>query len=193
MPRTQNTNDNNQRAIAMRTLDLGEIRKMSVLDAGSGERIGEIVDIVVEPTEGRLLGILLRTSEGEEAVLPLASVRIGENAIMAATGAALELRATSAVLKQGVLGAGVLAGANVVTEDGRLLGTVKDVHVLPELGLVAYKVAGGMMQKIFGGGYFIAGDVPVALSADGARMIVPSDTEEKLAAGSVDELLKPKS
>jgi uncharacterized protein YrrD len=176
----------------MRTLDLGEIRKMSVLDAGSGDRVGEIVDIVVEPTEGRLLGLLIRNGQGEEAVLDIASIRIGENAVMAATGAPLEVRASSAVLRGGVLGAGLLVGANVVTEEGTLLGKLSDVHVLPELGLVAYKIAGTVLQKIFGGGYFIAGDVPVALSSDGARMIVPGDTETRLAAGSIEELLKPK-
>jgi sporulation protein YlmC with PRC-barrel domain len=177
----------------MRTIDLGEIRKMSVLDAGSGERIGELVDIVVEPTEGRLLGVVIRTGDGEEAVLSLESVRIGENAVMVSSGAPLETRASSGALRAGVLGGGLLSGANVVTEDGRLLGKIKDIEILPELGLVAYKVAGTVMQKIFGGGYYIAGDVPVALSSDGARMIVPTDTEERHAAGSVEELLKPKS
>lgn len=175
----------------MRTLDLGEIRKMSVLDAGSGERIGEIVDVVVHPTEGRLLGIVLKGLGGEEAVLSVDSVRIGENAVMAASGAQLEVRASSAVLRGGVTAAGTLVGANVVTEDGKLLGKVNDVHVLPEHSLVAYKIAGTVMQKIFGGGYFISGDTPMAFSSDGARMIVPVDTEERLAAGTVEELLKP--
>jgi sporulation protein YlmC with PRC-barrel domain len=177
----------------MRTLDLGHLRKMSVLDAGSGEKVGEVLDAVVHPTEGRLVGIVVRLNSGEDAVLPVGSLRIGDNAVMATAGAPLEVRASSTVLRDGVLAAGRLVGANVVTEDGRLLGKVNDVEFIPDLGLAAYKVTDSMLKKIFGGGFYIAGDLPVAISSDGVRMIVPTDTEDRHAAGSVEELLRPKN
>src|SRR5688500_10041197 len=119
----------------MRSLDLNDMRRMAVLNSGTGDRMGEISDIVVQPTEGRLLGIILKTSDGEESILPLASMRIGENAVMAETDAPLEVRSSSVTLEQGVAAAGRLVGANVVTDDGRLLGKINDVIVLPELGL----------------------------------------------------------
>ena len=176
----------------MRTLDLAELRRISVIDAGTGERIGDITDAIVHPLEGRFLGILVRGADGEESVLPVDALRIGENAVMATTNPPLQVRASSTVLHDGRLAAGHLVGTNVVTDDGRLIGKVNDVHVLPELNLVAYKVTGSVLQKMFGGGFFIAGDLPTAVSADGVRMIVPSDTEENHAAGSVEELLRPK-
>jgi sporulation protein YlmC with PRC-barrel domain len=174
----------------MRILDLGELRKMSVLDAGSGDKVGDVIDAIVHPTEGRLVGALVRLANGEEAVLPVDSLRIGDNAVMAIAGAPFELRTSSSVLRDGVLAGGTLVGANVVTEDGRLLGKVSDVEIMPELGLAAYKVSSTVLQKIFGGGFYIAGDLPRALSSDGVRMIVPSDTEEKHAADAVEALLR---
>ncbi|MBC8144674.1 MAG: PRC-barrel domain-containing protein [bacterium] len=174
----------------MRLLDLGEIRQLSVLDSGTGDRLGSINDIVVHPTDGRLLGLIIRALDGEDSVIPLSAFRIGDNAVMAQPDPPLELLGSSELLKDGAFAAGALVGVNIVTEDGRLLGKIKDVIVLPELSIVAYKIAGSVLQKIFGGGFYIAGDLPIALSSDGVRMIVPSDTEEKHAAESVDALLK---
>lgn len=173
----------------MRSLDLGEMRKMAVLDAGSGDRLGDIADIVVHPTDGRLLGVILESDGEHQSILSVESLRIGENAVMAAAGATMEARSSSAVLAGGVA-AKDLTGANVVTEDGRLLGTISDVVVLPEHALIAYRVAGSILQKMFGGGFYIAGDLPSAMSSDGARIIVPSDTADKHAVGSVVDLLR---
>jgi sporulation protein YlmC with PRC-barrel domain len=177
----------------MRTLDLGDLRKMTILDSGSGERMGEIRDAIVHPTQGRLIGVIVKLASGEEAVLPVESLRIGDNAVMATAGAQLEVLSSSPSMRDGVPASTRLVGTNVVTEDGRLLGKVSNIEFLPDLGLAAYKVTGTVLQKIFGGGFYIAGDTPKAFSADGVRMIVPSDTEDRLAAGSVEELLRSKS
>lgn len=174
----------------MRTLDLDEMRKMSVLDSGNGNKIGVVADVVVHPTDGRLLGLIIRTDDGEESVMSLAAFRIGDNAVMAEPNALLEVRSSSELLNEGAAAEGELVGANIVTDDGKLLGKVSDVIILPELSLVAYKVAGSALQKFFGRGFYVAGDLPSAISSDGVRMIVPSDTEEKHAAESIEELFK---
>jgi hypothetical protein len=80
-----------------------------------------------------------------------------------------------------------MVGTNVVTEDGKLLGRVGEVHLSLETPRVTYRVAESTLQRFLGGGFYIAGDLPSAYSRDGVRMIVPPDTEERYAAESVDE------
>jgi hypothetical protein len=45
------------------------------------------------------------------------------------------------------------------------------------------------LQRWFGGGFFIAGDVPSGYAAYRPRFIVPEDVEERCAADSVTEAL----
>jgi hypothetical protein len=46
------------------------------------------------------------------------------------------------------------------------------------------------LQRFFGGGFYIAGNVPHAYSSDGVRMIVPDDTENSRAVESLAEAIQ---
>src|SRR5512133_1350736 len=166
----------------LRILDVDEIRHMSVIDAGSGDKVGGVADVIVEPTGGRFIGIIVDSTDGDDSVLGLDAFRIGANAIMAAPGASRESRASSELMRRGVPAASKLVGVNVITEDGHLLGKISEVHVIVEQNLTIYRVSGSLLQRVFGGGFYIQGNHPVALSSDGVRLVVPADTETKHAA-----------
>jgi hypothetical protein len=82
-----------------------------------------------------------------------------------------------------------IVGTHVVTEDGTLLGRVGEVLVSVAEPRTALRVVESTIQQFFGGGFYMAGDVPTSYSPDGTRMIVPSDTRERRGAESAAEAL----
>ena len=155
----------------------------------SGEKLGEVTDAIIHPVKGEVLGIVLQTLEGERRVIATQDFSIGVDAIMAAKGSVAHTTDTTGELAGGVAAIGEIVGTNVVTEDGKLLGRVREVHILAERPRAVYRVAETTLQRFFGGGFYLAGNVPRSYSPDGVRMIVPADTEGRYAAASLAEAI----
>jgi sporulation protein YlmC with PRC-barrel domain len=164
------------------------LRGMSVINSATGEKLGEAEDVFVHPTQGRVLGISLRAADGQARALSARDFFIGPNAVMTTGEARLELADQGGALVDGVSGR-ELAGTNVVSADGRLIGRVSDVYISLDEPRAAYHVTHSTLQRFFGGGFYLAGDVPRAYAPDGARMIVPEETEDRLACPSAEEAL----
>jgi sporulation protein YlmC with PRC-barrel domain len=82
-----------------------------------------------------------------------------------------------------------MIGSNVVTENGELLGRISEIYIRVDRPQAVYRVTESRIQKLFGGGFFLRGDATRSYARDGARMIVPADTEERYAASSLAEAL----
>lgn len=178
----------------VKTLNVAsDLKGMTVLASDSGEKLGNATDVIIHPVEGKVLGIALRTLEGERRVISTQDFSIGVDAIMAAKGSVAHTTDTTGDLAGGVEAVGEIVGTNVVTEDGKLLGRVREVHILADRPRAVYRVAETTLQRFFGGGFYLAGDVPRSYSPDGARMIVPADVEQRHAASSVAEAVQPGS
>jgi len=176
----------------VKTLNVAsDLKGMAVLASDSGEKLGEVTDAIIHPLEGRVLGIALRTPEGERRVIPSRDFSIGLNAVMTATSSAARTTDATGQLAGGVGAVGEIIGTNLVTEDGKLLGQVREVYILAERPQAVYRVAETTLQRFFGGGFYLAGDVPSSYSPDGVRMIVPADTEARYAASSLAEAIEP--
>lgn len=164
-----------------RTLDVAsELKGMLVLAPNTFKKLGEVVDAIVHPTEGTLLGIALLTPEGEERALALGDFQIGMDEVTAEESALRDPTILCGTLEGGNYVCREIVGASVVTDDGNLLGRVIDVYVWAEPSKVLYRVAQSTMQRLFGG-FFMAGSVPHSYSSAGLRMIVPVDTKERHA------------
>jgi sporulation protein YlmC with PRC-barrel domain len=172
-----------------RTLDISDLKGMSILAADSGERLGEVTDAIIHPTKGKILGIRLTTADGERRVLGVQEIRIGEDAIMAAPGTHPHAADDVEELREGVSAGDGIIGANVVTAAGKLIGRISGVYVSIDRPRTAYRVTESTLQRWFGGGFFIAGDVPSGYAADRPRFIVPEDVEETWGADSLTEAL----
>lgn len=176
----------------MNTLNVAnQLRGMLVLVPDTGEKLGEISDAIVHPTRGEMLGIALHTSSGEGRLLATDDFFIVSNkgVVIAAEDARSDLESLSRVLTGGVNACGQILGINVVTEKGKLLGRICEVYISVESAQVFYRVAASTWQRLFGGGFFMAGDVPHAYSLDGLRLIVPADTEDHYVATSLIEAI----
>ena len=80
-------------------------------------------------------------------------------------------------------------GSNVVTEDGDLLGRISEIFIRVDKPQAVYRITESKIQKLFGRGFFLPGNTALSYAPDGARMIVPADTEERYAASSLAEAL----
>jgi uncharacterized protein YrrD len=166
-----------------------QLKGMAVLRRDTGDKLGSVVDAVVDPAGGRVLGINVQSAEGEVCVLGTPDFLIGQDAVMVTRAEPVLGGETEGGLESGVSAARGLVGTNVVTDDGRLVGKVSDVYISAERPRLAYRVTGSALERFFGGGFFMGGDVPRAYSPDGARLIVPADTEDRRAARSAAEAI----
>jgi len=169
----------------LRTLNVeNDLRGMPVIESDTGNKLGEVVDALIDPLKGKVVGLSVRTGEGETSTLPAPRIVIGIDAIMVADIDGLGSpvgRIAGTPVSTGIV------GTNVVTENGSLIGQVSDVYVAAERQDIVYHITESALQDIFGGGFYLAGNVPRAFSNDGMRMIVPADTAEHRAARSLDD------
>lgn len=166
-----------------------ELKGLSVIRVDTGERLGEVSDALIHVTRGTVLALVIRSPEGQERALATGDFMIGKDAVMAGEGAQFVEEPANTTLEAGVAALRELVGTNVVTDNGRLLGRINDVYVSTEQPRAAYRVAASQLQRFLGRGFFIAGDLPMAYSGDGVRMIVPAETEDKYALERVEDAL----
>jgi uncharacterized protein YrrD len=155
---------------------------MPLLAADTGEKLGEVRDAIIQPVGGLVLGCVARTAEGDELRLRASDFRIGQHAVMTSLKSFKYAGDYADEMSGGVRAVGEMVGSNVVTEDGKLLGRISEVYIGAEQPRVVYRIAESTLQKFFGGGFYLAGSMPRSYAPDGARIIVPAETEERYAA-----------
>ena len=179
-----------RRVTEIRALNVAkDLRGMSLLAADTGAKLGEIRDAIIQPTEGRVMGVVVRTRDGDELRLRTGDIIIGQNAVMTSWESFEHAGDRASEMAGGVRALDEMIGSNVVTEDGDLLGRISEVYIRADKPQAVYRVTESRIQKIFGGGFFLPGDATRSYAPDGARMIVPADTEERYATSSLAEAL----
>jgi uncharacterized protein YrrD len=179
-----------RRVIEIRTLNVAkDLRGMPLLAVDTGAKLGEIRDVIIQPVGGRVIGVVVRALDDGEARLRMSDIIIGPDAVMT-SWESFEYAGDRAVeLAGGVRAIDEMVGSNVVTEDGDLLGRISEVYIRADKPQVAYRVTESSIKKIFGKGFFLPGDAARSYAPDGARMIVPADTEERYAVSSLGAAL----
>jgi uncharacterized protein YrrD len=179
-----------RRVIEIRTLNVAkDLRGMSLLAVDTGEKLGEIRDAIIQPIEGRVMGIVVRTPDDDELRLRISDVIIGQDAVMTSWESFEHAGDRASEMAGGVRALDEMIGSNVVTEDGDLLGRISEVYIRTDKPQAIYRVAESKIQKFFGRGFFLPGDATRSYAREGPRMIVPADTESRYAASSLAEAL----
>jgi sporulation protein YlmC with PRC-barrel domain len=163
-----------------------ELKGMEVLAPVTGEKLGEAMDALIHPTEGRLIGIMLSAPDGEVRTLGATDLEIRDGTIAAAEGALLH-RSMSGVTTEDVYASADVLGALVITDRGWLLGRVSEIYISVATQRAYYHVVKSEWQRIMGGGFFMAGDVPRSYFHRNSRLIVPADTQDRCATKSLAE------
>ena len=171
-------------------LSVGDLSGMSVLSLATGNMLGQVRDILVDPISGVLLGVVVLSSEGEETALPLDEIySVGRDAIMARNELSLGPVEDSKILGDG-RPANNLVGTKIITEGGNVLGQITDVFVtLSQPPHILYEARQSLLDKLLGRTFFIPASVGNALSDDCARLVVPDVTSE-IATSDLESLLE---
>jgi uncharacterized protein YrrD len=153
---------------------------MPVLSLATGNKLGFVTQVLIEPLSGLLAGVALNTGS-------LASHQIysfGRDAIMAVSDLAVE-PLESSVLADG-RDAKRLIGARVVTESGEVLGTISNLLItLKPPPFVIYAVRRSLLDRILGREFYLSAFDGHTLSDDSERLIVP-DSAADLALSDLE-------
>ena len=170
----------------MRLLVTGSaIRGLPVVTIRGGEDVAEVRDLIYDPEAGRLVGLTLNKrgflAGRRREVLPADTIHaIGRDAVMIESEE--RLMAPKAAPEE--LGSASterdVTGNSVLTEQGKSLGTVKDVVVLVGSGgdVIGYEI-----ETTSGGTAYIP--LPSQLAISGSALIVPNATQDFVEADLV--------
>lgn len=147
------------------------------------ETAGIVTDVIVHPTEGRLLGFVLRGRAGSARRIAANRLSIGEQLVTSPESAFTDDDAGH--LAHGAAARGELLGAGVVTDEGQLLGRVAEVHVSASGGGIFYTVAPSGFPGFFAAPFRLPGDLPHAYSASGKRLFVSVAAAEEARAHGI--------
>src|SRR5687767_14638569 len=161
---------------------------MTVLSLATGNKLGTIVDLFIDPINGVLLGVSLSLKDGGLAGLAQGDIySFGRDAVMVQTDQCI------APLDTGVLTSGQpaskLIGTKIITESGDLLGHITNIFVtLKPPPRILYEARQSILDKLLGREFFVPAAVGHALSDDAARLVVPDVTTE-IAASDLEDLV----
>lgn len=171
-----------------RVLTIDDLKGMTVLATDTGEKLGTVADALIHPVKGDVLGLTVQGAEGTERTFIAGDFIIGPDAVMAGRESRSGEESERA-LRDGISALKEILGANLITENGKMLGQVREIYIGYDTGEVIYRVAGSTLQKFFGRGFYIPGNLPHAYAANQPRLMVAADTEERFAKDSVDAVL----
>lgn len=160
----------------------------NVLSRATANKLGEIHDLIVEPVKGTLAGIAVKTVDGKLHYVEATEIySIGPDAVMVNSDSSA-ISPEGSPVKDLPLALNKLAGSEVITEGGKVLGQVANVFMhLAEEPVLIYEVRSSILDKLLGRSLFFTASQGHAFSADNARLVVEEDTAEK-ADGTLDAL-----
>lgn len=164
----------------------GDLREMPLLQPGTSARLGKILDALIDPARGEVIGVAVLTDAGKERVLFNGDYSLGVNTVMASEDALRDPERLIEIL-QGRAFARELVGAKVVTDDGKLLGHISSVQLSEGWAKVVYRVTPSGGQSSLKSSFLLTGKAAHSYSRSGSRIIVPAGTEEKYAIWSSGE------
>lgn len=167
----------------------GDLIGMPVLSRESGNKLGEVADLYVDPIEGILKGVTIEAPNGKIGGIDYNDIfSFGEDAVMAKADASVVpleegwVESHSHAKKH-------LIGTNIVTEGGKLLGQVGAIYVrLTPPPVVIYEVRESVLDKLLGRNLFIFASAGTALSKNAERIVIPDNFAAE-AAPSLTELM----
>ncbi len=155
---------------------------MTILSRATGNMLGKVDDLIVDPVKGTLVGLMVQAPDGSSRVLDYHEISsFGQDAVMAHSDSSVVLPEEGQSVGQ-PRAKSDLVEAKIITEGGKLLGQVANVfiHLAPP-PLAIYEVRESVLDKLLGRGLFILASLGRALSDDAERIIVPNETPEKSA------------
>ncbi|MFZ4627394.1 MAG: hypothetical protein ACOYNR_03600 [Blastocatellia bacterium] len=211
---------------AARAMDPSELWALDLQRELAGRRVqlepsspvasspGSVLDLLLDVLTGRVEGVVCRTSPESNGRYPRVLVSHLEEAKLSEDGVLIVACSNtspagflSPVIDDGewrratptlALASGELQEARVVTRDGRLIGQIREIYLVPRILRVFYRVSASRWRRILGEEGYLRGDLPYAYSRDARRLFVPADLTARqlfptLSAAIEDWAVRPTS
>jgi uncharacterized protein YrrD len=151
-----------------------------VLARTSANKLGQVHDLIINPSTGELAGLTLLLPDGSLRLVDYREIySFGQDAVMINSDESA-LPVQDSPLKVLPLAKNNFIRANVVSESGKWLGQIANVYaLLAETLLLIYEVRSSVLDKLLGHALFFPASLGRAMSADFARLVVAEDTSEK--------------
>jgi uncharacterized protein YrrD len=161
---------------------------MPVLSRASGNKLGMVRDLSIDPANGVLNGLVVAITDRVAALPYEAIYSFGYDAIMAESDDSLRASEGSEATS-GSHAKEHLIGTKVLTESGRLLGNISNVFVtLKNPPFIVYEIRESVLDKLLGRQLYILSSGGYALSDDAERLVVPEEAAEA-ASSNITELI----
>ena len=170
-------------------LPIGGLIGMTVLSRATGNKLGAVKDLFVDPVNGLMWGLTVTNADGRVALLSYDDIySFGRDAIMAEADDRTRLLDDDSAVNL-PRAREHLVGTKVITESGKLLGQIANLFVtLQPPPFVVYEIRESLLDKLLGRELFILASAGHALSNDAERLVVPEDTAET-AASNISDLI----
>ncbi|MEP6703526.1 MAG: hypothetical protein ABJB34_01855 [Acidobacteriota bacterium] len=151
---------------------------MTVVSLATGNKLGQILDLFIDPINGVLLGVTLVLADGSRAGLAQEEIySFGKDAVMVQSEQSVKPVDNGEMA--GGQQASKLIGTKIITESGDVLGHITNIFVaLKPPPHILYEARQSILDKLLGREFFLPASVGHALSDDAARLVVPDVTSE---------------
>lgn len=170
-------------------IGIDKIIGMPVISRATGNKLGEVYDLYIDPAQGILMGITIKAPNGKLGGIDFQNVySFGRDAVMTNDESHITML-TEEWVAQHPHAKKHLIGTNIVTDGGNHLGEIGNIFVrLASPPAVIYEMRGSMWDSLLGKGMFFYAANAGALSSNAERIIVPNAVVGS-AASSLNELI----
>ncbi len=167
---------------------------MPVISLESGAVLGKVKGAVVSPDERRITALVLEGKglAKDQRVIPFERIRsVGEHAVTVERGGSVERAANLPAIARLMKDAPALLGAQVITEEGNLLGTVEGYSFNPSNGqIVSLELGGKGLASMFKGQAILAAEQVVTVGKSTVVARVNSEEQMVRVEGAIQETFK---
>ena len=151
----------------------------SVLSLETANKLGEIHDLAVDPSNWELAGFSIRLLDERYALVNYQNVHsIGPDALMIDDEESL-LSTDQSQIKSLPLAKNSLLGVKVITELGQLIGKVSNIFIhLKDTPDFIYEVRRSIFDKLLGHTFYFPASLGCAISEDRSSLVVSHDPEK---------------
>ena len=170
-------------------IEIDKIIGMPVLSRTTGNKLGEVYDLYIDPAQGVMMGVTIKAPNGKLGGIDYRNIySFGKDAVMVNEDQSITVL-TDEWVAQHPHAKKHLIGTNVMAEGGNHLGQIGNIFVrLTAPPAVIYEMRGSMWDSLMGRNLFIFAAQAGALSSNAERMIVP-DAVVASAAPNLNELI----
>jgi sporulation protein YlmC with PRC-barrel domain len=154
---------------------LKQIIARPVVSRETGNHLGQVTDLLVEISSGKLKGLAVKRSDGTCALTDCRDVVAIEAEIIVKRNESL-VWADASPLNTVVRAKRDLIGRRVTTSEGRTLGKIADVFLFD--GLLIYEVYTSIWARLCGDALYFAGVLSPRFAARGKVLAVAGDAAQ---------------